>query len=108
MLITFSTLYLRYHYFTDVLFAIPLIIFGLYFGGIYTMTPYKRAARRVWYWLRPRLPCTKVQEWGRSDDDFIYSDDKYDDGDFEEDEDFDAYAATAEDLSPAAATPDSP
>jgi membrane-associated phospholipid phosphatase len=64
VLITFSTLYLRYHYFTDVLFAVPLIVFGLYFGGIYTFKPYKRAARKAWYWLRPRVPCARVQEWG--------------------------------------------
>jgi membrane-associated phospholipid phosphatase len=39
VLITFSTLYLRYHYFTDVLGALILIVFGLFFGGIYTCGP---------------------------------------------------------------------
>lgn len=96
VLITFSTLYLRYHYFTDVVFAIPLIVFGLYFGGIYTMTPYKRAARRAWHWLRPRLPCAFVQEWGRHhhDDDLVFAGDKYDDDAYDDEvddvHDFDA------------------
>lgn len=99
VLITFSTLYLRYHYFTDVVFAIPLIVFGLYFGGIYTMTPYKRAAHRAWHWLRPRLPCAFVQEWGRRHhhhhhDDLVFAGDKYDDDAYDDEvddvHDFDA------------------
>jgi hypothetical protein len=91
VLITFSTLYLRYHYFTDVLFAIPLIVFGLYFGGIYTMTPYKRAARRVWRWVRPRLPLARVQVYGDDDglrDDDLVLGDKYDD-DYDDYDDYD-------------------
>lgn len=82
MLISFSTLYLRYHYFTDVLFAIPLIVFGLYFGGIYTMKPYKRAARRTWNWLRPG---DRVQEWGEPLDNYLFRDDEdnYADSDYE-------------------------
>jgi len=68
VLITFSTLYLRYHYFTDVLFAIPLIIFGLYFGGIYSCAPYRRASRRAYRWLQSQwCPTPQMQEWGSSD-----------------------------------------
>jgi len=35
VLITLATLYLRYHYFIDVLGAIPLICFGIIFGGFF-------------------------------------------------------------------------
>jgi membrane-associated phospholipid phosphatase len=107
VLITFSTLYLRYHYFTDVLFAVPLIVFGLYFGGIYTFKPYKRAARKAWYWLRPRVPCARVQEWGSpaggADSGDLVLGGKYDDSDdnydYDDDlDDFDANQAAAEDL----------
>jgi len=33
LLMAFVVLFLRYHYFVDVLFALPLVLFGLIFGG---------------------------------------------------------------------------
>jgi membrane-associated phospholipid phosphatase len=60
VLITLATLYLRYHYFADVLFAIPLVIFGLYFGRIYTFEPYVQVAQRVWCWAQ-RISSKKTE-----------------------------------------------
>jgi hypothetical protein len=40
-LITTATLVLRYHYFVDFLFALPLVAFGVWIGGVDTLTDYQ-------------------------------------------------------------------
>eukprot|EP01089_Gocevia_fonbrunei_P019821 TRINITY_DN713_c0_g1_i3.p2 TRINITY_DN713_c0_g1~~TRINITY_DN713_c0_g1_i3.p2 ORF type:complete len:154 (+),score=26.03 TRINITY_DN713_c0_g1_i3:729-1190(+) len=35
IMITLATLFLRYHYFMDVVCAFPLIVFGLFYGGFW-------------------------------------------------------------------------
>jgi membrane-associated phospholipid phosphatase len=40
VMITLATVYLRYHYFVDVIGAIPLVFFGMFYGG---------------YWPEPKI-----------------------------------------------------
>jgi len=44
--ITLATIFLRYHYFMDAMFATLLIIFGLYFGRLIGSQPFDRAEKK--------------------------------------------------------------